>query len=116
MLSAATLKPRSRSKLLFGDTWLRSETLQALAELFRASADNSGVRGIASRHRCPAALLDDRSAIPRGGLFELDQSRRRIGLMLEFLDADRREYGNHRGLRSLFRHSLGSAAERPSQG
>jgi hypothetical protein len=40
------------------------ERLHATHELFCASADNRGIRGIASRHLGPAALLDDRSPVP----------------------------------------------------
>jgi hypothetical protein len=47
--------------------------------------------------------------------FEFGQFCRRICLVLEALDADRRQGGNDGGLGALFAHPLGSAAECPSE-
>src|SRR5215470_3447639 len=80
-----------------------------------ASGGNCRIRGIGSWHCCPAAPLDDQSSVPRRGLIELRQFRRRIGLLPEPLDADRCKRVNYRSYRSLFRHLLRSPAERPSE-
>ena len=92
------------------------EFLQTSTELFCASADNRGVRNIASRHGRPTALFDDRSPVPgSGNLGEFDQFCRCVRLMPEFFDANRRQHLNHRSLCSLPCHSLSGTAERPSE-
>src|SRR5271163_207722 len=48
--------------------------LSQAAEFFRASARNCRIRCAASRHRSPAALLDEGATVPRrGNLVECDE-------------------------------------------
>jgi hypothetical protein len=91
------------------------ELLQRAAKPFCASGSNCRIRGIGSWHCCPAAPLDDQPSVPSRGLVELRQLRRRIGLLLESLGADRCKHVDHRNLCSLFRHPLRSTAECPSE-
>ncbi len=76
----------------------RPQHLERAAEPFCAGDNDRGIRSIGSGHCRPTALLDHRFC-------------RRIGLMLELLDADRRRHGNHCGLGALLRYSLGGAAQ-----
>jgi len=90
--------------------------LQSTAKAFCARSCDCGVWGIRTGRRCPTTLLDDRSPIPRRRhLLELDQFCCCVSLMLEFLNADRRQNANDRSLSSLLRHPLGRAAECPSE-
>src|SRR5215467_6730280 len=91
------------------------QLLERTLEPFRASARKCLIRSIGSWHCCPAAVLDDQPSVPSRGLLELRQFCWRIGLRIEFLDTDRCEHVNDCSFRSLFRHSLRSAAERPSE-
>src|SRR5262252_1431903 len=91
------------------------QLLQRTLDPFRASARKCLIRSIGSWHCCPAAVLDDQPSVPSRGLLELRQFCWRIGLRVEFLDTDRCEHVNDCSFRSLFRHSLRSAAERPSE-
>src|ERR1043166_3972992 len=84
-------------------------------ELFGARCDDRRIGSFASRDRCPTAFFDDRALVPRGGLRELGQFCRRLGLLPEFLDADRRQDRDDSRLSSLVRHPLGAAAESPSK-
>src|SRR5438067_3897270 len=101
---------RPRAEFRFGAT--RSERPR---ELFGARCDDRRVGSFASRDRCPTAFFDDRALVPRGGLGELGQFYRSLGLLPEFLDADWRQDRDDRRLSSLVRHPLGAAAERPSK-
>src|SRR5438132_2086146 len=91
-------------------------SLSQAAELFRAGARNCRIRCIASRHGSPAALLDERAAVPRrGNLVECDELCYGIGLLLELFDADRSQRRDDRGCSTLGCHFLSSAAECPSE-
>src|SRR5215831_16234651 len=91
------------------------QLLQRTVKPFRASARNCLIRSIGSWHCCPAAVLDDQPSVPSRGLAELRQLCWRIGLRMEFLNANRCKHVNYRSFRSLFRHPRRSAAERPSE-
>lgn len=93
-----------------------SGSLGQAAELFCASARNCRIRRAASRHRSPAALLDERTPVPgRGNLVECDELCRGIGLLLEPFDADRSQRRDDRSFSALGGHLLGSAAECPAE-
>jgi len=95
---------------------LRSRFLQRTGKPFRARGGNIRIRCIGSWYRCPATLLDDGPSVPRRCLVKLRHFRRCIGLLPKPRDAHRCQRVNYRGLRSLFRHPLGSTAECPSEG
>ena len=66
------------------------------------------------RHRCPTMGCDEGGLTPGNDLFELDQLRSRIVLLLELVDADRCEYRHDGSVGSVLRHLLRCASERPS--
>src|SRR5205807_1475825 len=91
-------------------------SLSQAAELFRAGARNCRIWCAASGHGGPAALLDERAAVPRrGNLVECDELCYGIGLLLEPFDADRSQRRDNRGCSTLGGHFLSSAAECPSK-
>src|ERR1700736_5160171 len=91
-------------------------SLSQTAELFPAGAANFRIRWSASGHGSPAALLDERAAVPRrGNLVECDELCYGIGLLLELFDADRSQGRDDRSCSTLGGHFLSSAAECPSK-
>ena len=85
------------------------------AELFCAGTSNCRIRCVAPRHGSPAAFLDEGAPIPRGNLVERDELGCCIGLLLEFLDADRSQRCYDCGFSALGCHFLSGAAECPSE-
>ena len=85
-------------------------------ELFRTRGGHRRIRRLAPGCDGPATLLDQRSAIPgRRNLFEFGKLFHGARLVLELLDADRRQRDNDRGFSPLIGHLFGSAAKRPSE-
>jgi hypothetical protein len=85
-------------------------------ELFRTRGSDRRVRRFAGGRGGPATLLDQRSPIPgRRDFLEFRQLFRGAGLVLEFLDADRRQRGNDRGFSPLIGQLFGSAAKHPAE-
>jgi hypothetical protein len=85
-------------------------------ELFRTRGGHRRIRRVAPGCDGPATLLDQRSAIPgRRNLFEFGKLFHGARLVLELLDADRRQRDNDRGFSPLIGHLFGSAAKHPSE-
>ena len=89
--------------------------LRKAAELFCAGTSNCRIRCVVPRHGSPAAFFDERAPIPRGNLVERDELGCCIGLLPEFLDADRSQRCYDRGFSALVCHFLSGAAECPSE-
>ena len=90
----------------------RAAYLLPLRILAQASATSA--IGLAARERRPAALLHEAVALPGVGLLQRHQLRAGVGVVLEFVDADRRQRRHHRVAGALVGHLLSRAAKLPA--